>query len=128
MAEKAKAKLEDNVEPGTAFRLWIGMLLPPVAWAIQLQAMWLTSEYGCFTSDFMWNHVVSITGLVVSAIGMLIAYLEYRKWEQVGDNARFEAGSRPRFMAMVGVMSGALFTLVIFAQWLPTLLGVPCDK
>ena len=48
--------------------------------------------------------------------------------ESVGDNARFEAGSRRRFMAMVGVMSGALFTLVIFAQWLPTLLGVPCDK
>lgn len=128
MAEKAKAKLEDNVEPGTAFRLWIGMLLPPVAWAIQLQAMWLTSEYGCFTSDFMWNHVVSIAGLVVSLIGTFIAYMEYRKWEPAGDNARFEAGSRRRFMAMVGVMSGALFTLVIFAQWLPTLLGVPCDK
>jgi len=128
VAEKAKAKLEDDVEPGTAFRLWIGMLLPPIAWAIQLQAMWLTSEYGCFTSDFMWNHVVSIIGLVVSAIGALIAYLEYRKWEPAGDNARFEAGSRRRFMAMVGVMSGALFTVIIFAQWLPTLLGVPCDK
>lgn len=128
MAEKAKAKEEDRLEPATAFRLWIGMLLPPVAWAIQLQAMWLTSEYGCETSDFMWNHVVSITGLVVSAVGTFVAYSEYRKWAPAGDNARFELGSRRRFMAMVGVMSGALFTVVIFAQWLPTLLGVPCDK
>ena len=90
MAEKAKAKEVDRVEPGTAFKLWIGMLLPPVAWAIQLQAMWLTSEYGCETSDFIWNHVVSITGLVVSAIGTLIAYLEYRKWEPAGDNAFYK--------------------------------------
>lgn len=128
MAEKAKAKEEDRLEPATAFRLWIGMLLPPVAWAIQLQAMWLTSEYGCETSDFMWNHVVSITGLVISAVGTFVAYSEYRKWAPAGDNARFELGSRRRFMAMIGVMSGALFTVVIFAQWLPTLLGVPCDK
>ena len=104
------------------------MLLPPIAWAVQLQAMWLTSEYGCYTSDFLWNHVVSITGLVVSAIGWYIAYAEYREWAAIGDNAMHDPRSRRRFMAMVGVMTGALFTVLIFAQWLPTLLGVPCDK
>jgi hypothetical protein len=116
------------VEPARAFRLWIGMLLPPIAWIAQLQTLWLTSEYGCFTSDFLWNHVVSIVALIISAIGGYIAYLEYREWSAIGSNEKFDVRSRRRFMAMVGVMTGALFTTIIFAQWLPTLLGVPCDK
>ena len=127
MAERTKEN-EERVEPARALRLWIGMLLPPVAWSVQLEAMWLTSEYGCYTSDFLWNHVVSLTGLIVSAIGWYIAYAEYREWAAIGDNAMHDARSRRRFMAMVGVMSGALFTVLIFAQWLPTILGVPCDK
>jgi hypothetical protein len=31
-------------------------------------------------------------------------------------------------MAILGMLTAALFTPLIFAQWRPTLLGVPCDK
>jgi hypothetical protein len=116
------------VEPGRACRLWVGMLLPPVAWLVQLQSLWLTSELGCHTSDFLWNHVVSVSALTISAIGGLIAYFEYRRWAPAGENASGDPRSRRRFMAMIGVLTGALFTTIIFAQWLPTLLGVPCEK
>ena len=125
---KAVEDKKHAVEPARALRLWIGMLLPPVAWLVQLQTLWLTSELGCFTSDFLWNHVASVTALIVSAIGLLIAYLEYRRWASAGENSSDDPRSRRRFMSMVGIMTGALFTTVIFAQWLPTLLGVPCDK
>lgn len=121
-------KNTDAIEPGRDLRLWVGMLLPPAVWIVQLQTLWLTSELGCFTSDFLWNHVVSIVALIISAVGGLIAYSEYRLWSPSGANSSDVTRSRRRFMSMIGVLAGALFTTLIFAQWLPTLLGVPCDK
>jgi hypothetical protein len=31
-------------------------------------------------------------------------------------------------MGLLGVVLAIFFTVVIFAQWLPTLVGVPCGK
>ncbi|MFN2500558.1 MAG: hypothetical protein ABR530_00930 [Pyrinomonadaceae bacterium] len=127
MVETIKAEKE-HIPPERAFLLWIGMLLPPIAWGLQLQTLWLTSEYGCFTSDFFWNHIVSIIALLISAFGGYVAYAELQKWNRVETNDSPDPRSRRRFMAMIGLMTAALFTALIFAQWLPTLLGVPCDK
>ena len=110
------------------FGLWVGLLLPTAAWAIQLQTVYLTTEYGCKYGDFMPNHLVSIFALLASAVGGLVAWRNWldagREWESTGGDET----SRRRFMAILGMLTGALFTLLIFAQWLPTLAGVPCDK
>ena len=127
MAESIEAK-EIGVTPSRVLPLWGGILISPIAWAIQLQALWLTSEYGCITSDFTWNHVVSVCALIVSAIGVAFAVSEHRKWDHAGDNSGPDHDSRRRFMSMVGLMSSALFTVLIIALWLPTLTGVPCGK
>jgi len=117
-----------KLDHGTAFRLWIGMLLPPSAWAIQLQVLWLTSEYGCYNNDFLWNHIVSITALAASVFGGLVAFREWRATGGGTDDDDATLISRRRFMALIGMLTGSLFTVIIFAQWLPTLTGVPCDK
>jgi len=31
-------------------------------------------------------------------------------------------------MSALGLLTGTLFSILIFAQWLPTILGVPCGK
>ena len=110
-----------NIDVWAALRLWIGMLLPPAAWLAQLQALYLASEFGCTTSNFTRNHVVVVIALVVSLIGCAVAWREWTK-------SRDESQTRHRFMALIGVLTGALFSLLILAQWLPTLMGVPCDK
>ena len=127
MSETIKAE-PVKIDRSTAFRLWVGLLLPPTAWITQLQVVWLTSEYGCITNDFLWNHVASVAALAISAFGGLVAF---REWRSVGggtDDDDATVRSRRRFMALIGVATGVLFTVVIFAQWLPTLTGVPCDK
>jgi hypothetical protein len=121
-------KTDEPAPPAKALNLWIGMLLPPIVWAAQLQTLWLTSEYGCFTSSFKWNHLVSIISLVLSAFGTWLAFSEYKRWGADQEDDSSDPRSRRRFMAMLGILTGLLFTIVIFAQWLPTLLGVPCDK
>ena len=127
MSETLRAK-KKAIDTGIAFRLWIGMLLPPAAWAIQLQSLYLTSEYGCPTADFMWNHVVVVIALAFSLLGGAIAW---REWLKSGSSVEAEGGdrlSRRRFMALLGILMASLFTVLIFAQWLPTLMGVPCEK
>jgi hypothetical protein len=125
-----KATIEKHNDPGVTgnFWLWVGLLLPPLAWITQLQTVYLTSEYGCATSDFLWNHIASAVAIVLSMIGGIIAW---RHWQAGGgqtDNESALPKDRKQFMALLGILTGVLFTLVIFAQWLPTLFGVPCDK
>jgi hypothetical protein len=127
MAKKVKAKPK-MIDIGATIRLWIGMLLAPIAWAVQLQLVYLTSEFGCFTSDFTWNHVFSGLMLVVAIFGGAIAWLE---WVATGATTNDEGAdpvSRRRFMALIGILISALFSVTIVAQWLPTLMRVPCGK
>jgi protein-S-isoprenylcysteine O-methyltransferase Ste14 len=122
-----KAEKEFSEKRGQ-FWLWLGFLLPPVVWIIQLQTVYLTSEYGCGSNNFQPNNIVSVLALMFSIIGGLISWWNWldsgRKWKSE------EAGtiSRSRFMSILGMLTSGLFTLVIFAQWLPTLVGVPCQK
>ncbi len=125
LSEKDEQGFEDR---GGDLVFWIGLLLPPTAWALQLQIVYLTSEFGCYTSNFLWNHVVSGAAILISALGV---FLSYTKWRSLGGGAETSTSfpeDRKRFMAIGGMPLGTLFTLLIFAQWLPTLLGVPCEK
>jgi hypothetical protein len=127
MAGRIKPKLK-KIDKERSLRLWIGMLVPPAAWAVQLQSLYLTSEFGCRSSDFTWNHVVVVVALIVS---ILAGFIAWREWSQSGRSDEDEGGdrmSRRRFMSLLGVLTSALFSVTILAQWLPTLMGVPCDK
>ena len=121
-------KADEHAPPAKAMKLWIGMLLPPIATAVQLQTLWLTSEYGCFTAHFLWNHIVCAAAVLVSAIGGFVAYREFQRWGGHGERESEQPDARRRFMAAIGILTGLLFTAFAFAMWLPTLLGVPCGK
>ncbi len=127
MNEKDQIELANN---GTRTQrwLWTGFLLQPIAWSIQLQTVYLLSEYGCASNNFLPIHVVSVAALVLSVIGLFISW---RNWQHAGAKWSSEEEGpvpRSRFLAIVSLLSGSILTLLIFAQWLPTLMGVPCDK
>jgi len=48
---------------------------------------------------------------------------DYQATKESGKPAR-----RKRFMGIIGFALSILFAVVIFAQWLPTIVGVPCGK
>ena len=127
MAEVTKA---ETMRTGLRheFWLWVGLLLPPIVWAVQLQTIYLTSEYGCATSRFFWNHAVSAALLLLSLGSLAISWFQ---WRSYGATTEDEGGTpiqRKRFMAILGMLTAFLFSLLIVAQWLPTILEVPCDK
>ena len=127
MAIKLHAETR-TADPPRALRLWIGILLPPVVWAIQLQTIYLTSEWACYAADYKWNHMVSVTSLILSALGGFVAYSEWKAAGGGTEDEKADPDSRRRFMSILGLLTSALFTVVIFAFWLPTLMGVPCSK
>ena len=124
---ETEAKKEFS-EKRRQFWLWVGLLLPPIVWSVQLQTIYLLNENGCLTGNFLPVHITSFASLILSIVGGLIAWY---CWTETDAEWKSEQGGtipRSRFMAILGMMTSALFTLVIFAQWLPTALGVPCDK
>jgi hypothetical protein len=126
-------KAEQHNEPSDAgtrvkFWQWVGILLPPIAWGAQLQALYLTSEYGCRDLDLTRNHVVSVAALVFSIVGGIIANGQRPSGDHESNVEEGRPAARKRFMGLLGVVLAVFFTVVIFAQWLPTLVGVPCGK
>ena len=123
------AKLKDDPpRSGAGLMLWIGFIIPPLAWAMEMEAMWLTTEWGCDGSDFKWNHVVAITALLMSMVGVLIAWTQGRASASTPRATTIEKPGTRDFMSIVATVLGILFTLLIFAQYLPTIMGVPCSK
>jgi uncharacterized membrane protein len=108
--------------------LWIGFILPPLAWAIEMESMWLTTEWGCDKSDFKWNHVVAIAALLISVIGVFIAWTQGKSGSKTPEATTIETARTRDFMSIVATVLGVLFTMLIFAQYIPTLMGVPCSK
>ena len=111
-------------------KLWlcIGLLMPPVVWAAQLEIVYLLTEFSCKTSNFFTIHIASIISLALALAG---TFISWRHWIETGGEWKSEKAGvvpRSRFMAILGTLLGALFSLLIFAQWLPTALGVPCYK
>ena len=92
------------------------------------EAVYLSSEWACYSMDYKWIHIVSIVALIISLVATWIAFVEFKSAGGLSIEGNSDLFSRPRFMAMIGLLTGALFTTLIFATWLPTLAGVPCTK
>jgi hypothetical protein len=64
----------------------------------------------------------------VSLVGGFVAWNNWQKAGATWPDTSGNSLSRSRFLAALGILSSMLFSALIFAQWLPTILGVPCGK
>ena len=127
MREPAAKTTEAYDTRGDLWR-WVGLLLAPLAWSVHVEALLLTSDYGCTHSDLKWNHVASAICLAIAIAGGVIAWMYWPAGEYEESKEAAWPIVRRRFMGILGVVLAVLFSTLIAAQWLPTLLGVPCDK
>jgi hypothetical protein len=71
-------------------------------------------------------HLVSLGALLLALGGGAVAW---REWRRAGSEWPGEGSGplvRSRFMAVIGVLASAFFTLVIVAQWIAQLFLNPC--
>jgi hypothetical protein len=123
-----------TVDPGTEIpdarhllALWIGLLLAPIAFLINLELAYALVPTACSSRNEVPVHLVHLACLLLTIYGLMTAW---RSWKVTGATWPGEQGdplSRSRFMALTGMLVSGMFLLVIVAQWIPTFVLDPCQ-
>jgi hypothetical protein len=107
--------------------LWVGLLLAPVAFLINLESAYALVPTACSSRTVLPVHLVHLACLLLTLYGLLTAW---RCWKAAGGTWSGAAGdplARSRFMAGVGLLVSGMFVLVIVAQWIPSFVLDPCQ-
>lgn len=109
-------------------RLWLGLLVPGAVFLLALSAEYALVPEACARNDTTLLHVIALVSLIVALAG---GGLAWREWSALGRGWPGEEPgpvARSRFMAVLGMMTSAMFSLVIVAQWMPMLILNPCIR
>lgn len=106
---------------------WAANLLPPIAFLLQLEVGYMLVPRACKAGVILPLHLAHVGTLLIAVAGLLIGWRQWQRWH--AEVSTDGAGPEPRslFMALLGVMVGGAFVLVILALWLPTFLLHPCQ-
>jgi hypothetical protein len=106
-------------------RLLFGMLAPPLAWFVQLQADYALVPWVCAHGHRFVLVLVSIAAFVVCAAGAWAAWNGWpggTPWH--GEPHGIEGA---RMLSLLGVMLSFSFAIVVIATVIPTVILRPCD-
>jgi hypothetical protein len=107
--------------------LWVGILLPPFAWFLHQQLSYMLVPWACSTGRQFILYGVTLAMLLLAIGSGLTAR---QSWRRLGRDEPHEAGevvARSRFMAIVGMLSGVMFSLVILARGIPSFILNACE-
>jgi hypothetical protein len=107
--------------------LWIGLLIAPIAFLINLEVAYALVPTACASRNELPVHLVHLACLLLTLYGLLTAW---RCWKAAGATWPRTEGdplARSRFMAGTGLLVSAMFGLVIVAQWIPSFVLDPCQ-
>ena len=113
---------------GTA-ALWFGVLGAPAAWLVLFQLNYVLIPWAC---PKPWLMTLIRLATLVFLLAVLMATLVcWREWNRTRERSarpaceKDEVG-RTRFLALLGLMSGALFFLIILGQGIAIFMINPC--
>jgi hypothetical protein len=115
---------------------WLGLLVGPTAWAAQLTANWAFGEViacspaarpagavlGIEVNAF--NAIVNVVLLALTVLSGVGAYVELRRVRSRQDDT---PAQRATWLATAGIMTAALFTLLIAVSFIPLGLIQGCE-
>jgi hypothetical protein len=115
---------------------WLGLLVGPTAWAVQLTANWAFGEViACSPAARpagavlgievnVFNAIVNVVLLALTVASGAGAFIELRRIRSRPDAT---PGQRATWLATAGVMTAALFTLLIAVSFIPLGLIQGCE-
>jgi hypothetical protein len=116
--------------------LWIGTLVPPIAFLADLLARYTLVGPTCEAKDKLVLHLVTAAAFLVCAVPALLAWRAWRRM-QAGEGERGGEGgpavwrspalSRSHFLALAAAGLGAFCALAILANAVPGLVLGPCQ-
>jgi hypothetical protein len=118
---------KDFRQAGGIFALWLGLLIAPFAFLVNLQISYTLVPFVCATGHVFWLHIAASGSLMLAALGLFISW---RNWQKAGREWKSEAGSitaRSRFLSVLGLLMSVLFCIAILAQWIADFIIDPCQ-
>jgi hypothetical protein len=109
-----------SLSPG----LWVGLMLPPITWAVQMQLMYVLVRFECSLGTKLAMLVIVAVALAMMLAAFLSALVNYHV--PTFDGAELTV-SRKKFMAALGLLSASIFFLVTLAQGIAVLVFHPCQ-
>ena len=115
---------------------WLGLLVGPTAWAVQLTANWAFGEViACSPAARpagavlgievnVFNAIVNVVLLALTVISGIGALVELRRIRSRPDET---PAQRATWLATAGIMTAALFTLLIAVSFIPLGLIQGCE-
>jgi hypothetical protein len=107
--------------------IWTGALLPPIAALLDLNVSYMLVTQACLKQSMLPLHLVHLAGVVLTVAGGLVAWHAWREVGRAWPADEPGALGSTRFMAAVGVLGSAAFTLVTLALWAPVWVLSPCQ-
>jgi hypothetical protein len=105
----------------TDLKLWAGILIGPIAWTIQLLLSYPIAQLTCH-AGFASQHPAALHSISVAAL-IAIGGGAFLSWQM----HRQEVPEREQFMARLGLLTCALFALVVLATWVPPFIIHDCQ-
>jgi hypothetical protein len=115
----SQADVATGAAPPRAAVLWTGILAGPLAWAADLMVRYALVHWSCGTQQTIVLKFISLVTLLVVIGGGVIAW---RAYDQIPSGVPTDGGrpiERSRFMAVVGMVTAALFALAVIATAIP---------
>lgn len=104
----------------TDLKLWTGILAGPAAWSVQLALSYPIAQVTCHAS-FASQHPGTLHAIAFGALAAVAA----AAW--LPRPLRHASHPRVRFMARLGLLTCALFALVVIATWFPVFVLHDCQ-
>jgi hypothetical protein len=118
---------EQTKERNNLWLLWAGLLVPPVVWALQMQLGYTMVPWACERHHRWPLHLITVIALLVALCG---GYASWTVWSRLGPAWSNEMPGKKqtsRFMALLGLLITAMFSLTIIAQGIPSFVLHPCQ-
>lgn len=123
LTEEGNARPNMGLHPG----LWIGLLLPPVIWAVQMQLIYWAVRGACARGGNGRLYPVTIVALLLIIFSALCAWLGAQR-SRAGERVEWGAlVSTSRFMLALALLSAVVFFLAVVAQGIAPMIFHPCQ-
>lgn len=85
---------------------------------LNLEVNYVMVDWACDTGNEWALHVVHLVSLVLSAACTLLGAMLLRRVRRAGPDTDRASDARSRLLATLGILSGSLFAVSVFAQWI----------
>src|SRR5581483_4469607 len=104
--------------------LWAGVLAGPIVWALDETISYSLVQWTCGSRHTFVLHTITLLSLAMITGG---AALSWRAWSRASGE-RTPKTERTRFLALLGLVTSALFIVVVLATAIPRWVLDACQQ